>query len=157
MKIPAEVNAEMRGRKLFLDGKPVRDATKAVKLVITEEDLRYAQRKNARTCAAAHAFSRDNEIQEAIVQRGRTYLLRKDAEAWERYETPYDLKRETIAFDRGGRMETGEFYLKPTKPSDRLGVARERKYTGERPPRGKLIRKKVRGVRSYMKIVRVVV
>lgn len=100
-----------------INGKPVVNASRKVKLHISPADVRAGRSKNAKGCAAAIAAVR--EIPNCVAARvhlGRVYLLQNNK--WLRFKTPDSLRNEIIAFDRGGRFEPGEYELKPMSPAD---------------------------------------
>jgi len=102
---------------ITIDGLKVFDAKKPVRLIVTEDDCRRANRKKPKSCAVARACGRVAE--EARVHLSRLYLRINGQ--WQRYETPKAMRDEIIAFDRGGAFEPQEFRLKPPRPSRRLG------------------------------------
>lgn len=106
-----------------IDGLPVIDAKKPLKLTINKNDIAKADRKEAADCAVARACRRDFHATEARVHLGRVYL-RMNAGNWVRYMTPKPLRDEIIAFDRGGTFEPGTFQLQAPTPTKALGKRR---------------------------------
>lgn len=100
-----------------IGGRPVVNGKRKVMLHITAADVKGSRQKNPGACAAAKALVRmiPNCIK-ARVHLGRTYIM-KDDEQWYRYMTPEPLRREIVAFDRGGRFEPGDYELRPMSPS----------------------------------------
>lgn len=115
--------------KLVVDNKakpldanlPIRDARKDLVLHITEADIKGAQRKKNGECAAAHALCRQEHFRRAKVFKTKTYVEMKDGR-WLRYCTPGSLYTELMIFDRGGRMEAGDFILRAPKGIEKLGA-----------------------------------
>lgn len=108
---------------LKIDGIKVKDAKKPVRLIVTEDDCKRANRKRPESCAVARACSRMTDVDEARIHLSRVYLRR--GEEWFRYTTPPSMRDEIIAFDRGGSFEPQEFRLTAPRPSIRLGKHRE--------------------------------
>ena len=98
----------------------VKDAPKDLILTIEPEDIKTAKRRESGTCAAAYALCRMGTFNEARVYRNVTYARKLDG-TWLRFITPKDLYVELMVFDRGGRMETGEYRLKAPTGTKRLG------------------------------------
>lgn len=93
-----------------INGKPVVDATKPIKIEITARDAKEGDNKNPSSCAAARAVKRDiAECVSARVHIGRVYV--ETPRKWIRYETPDSLRTEIIAFDRGGSFAPGTYKL----------------------------------------------
>lgn len=110
-----------------IDGLPVIDATKPLKVTVTTPDITKADVKEPGNCAFARACKRDLHIQEARVHLGRVYIKPFGAKSWTRYLTPKNLRSEIVAFDRGGRFLEGSFILKKPTPSYILGADKKRK------------------------------
>lgn len=104
-----------------LDGIPIIDATKSIKLAITAADIKAARSKAPDLCAAALACKRQFRATEARVYLSRTYVRTNGK--WVRYFTPHSLKQEIIALDRGGTFEPGEFKLYRPHPSVLSGAS----------------------------------
>lgn len=103
---------------MTIDGIPVIDAKKKVKIVISASDVKRGKNKNPAACAAALACLHDVKgCAKARVHIGRTYLLLK--KKWVRYFTPDSLRTEIVSFDRGGGFSPGTYTLSPMTPSDR--------------------------------------
>lgn len=112
-----------------IDGIPVRNLTKKIKLVISEQDCKRGNTKTPNSCAAALAAVRQVPgCTEARIHIGRVFLRVKDKvtkkEYWLRAKTPGALRTEIATFDRGGTFEPGVYDINPLAPSDRAsGVA----------------------------------
>lgn len=106
-----------------IDGLPVIDAKKPLKLTINKNDVAKTDRKESADCAVARACRRETHAIEARVHLGRVYL-KTSAGSWTRYLTPRPLRSEIIAFDRGGQFEPGEFMLGAPTPTKTLGKRR---------------------------------
>jgi hypothetical protein len=98
----------------------VKDATKDLVLKITNRDIDTSKRKANDACAAAHALCRQGGFKEARVYKTTTYVKHANG-TWTRFTTPKDLYMEIMIFDRGGKMEAGEYKLTAPKGSLRLG------------------------------------
>lgn len=90
------------------------DAKGKLVIHITKSDVARGNVKDAKTCAAAKALCRADDVEAAQVYIGRTYVKR--AGKWVRYATPPSLRNEIIAFDRGGTFEPGDYTLTPVQP-----------------------------------------
>src|SRR5258705_9625892 len=107
-----------------IDGLPVRNLTKKIKLVISEQDCKRGNTKTPNSCAAALAAVRQVPgCTEARIHIGRVFLRVKDKvtkkEYWLRARTPGALRTEIATFDRGGTFEPGVYDINPLPPSDR--------------------------------------
>jgi hypothetical protein len=131
-----------------IDGFPVIDAKRPVKITVTKTDVAKADTKHPESCAAARACLRDLHALEARVHLGRVYV-RTNTSNWQRYQTPATLRSEIIAFDRGGTFEPQEFVLEPLKHYKRPTGKRQ----GGVPPKKKSGKKRrtpiiIRNVRT---------
>lgn len=116
-------------RIMAIDGKPVMDAKRSLKLIITKNDCARASIKEPQDCAAARAIRRELHAKECRVHLGRVYV-RTNESNWQRYVTPDALRSEIIAFDRGGAFSPGEYVLAPLPPSKRTG----KQYGADKKP-----------------------
>lgn len=107
-----------------IDGLPVRDLTKPLKLIISQEDCRKGNTKAPSSCAAALAAMRLPKVSEARVHIGRVFL-KIDNKYWLRGKTPNALRTEIISFDRGGKFVPGEYSIRPLSPSDKPSGKRQ--------------------------------
>jgi hypothetical protein len=101
-------------RVIAIDGLPVVDAKRPVRITVTKNDVAKADTKHPENCAAARACVRDLHALEARVHLARVYI-RMNQSNWQRYQTPQILRSEIIAFDRGGTFEPQDFILEPLK------------------------------------------
>lgn len=99
-----------------IEGLPVLNAKKPLKIHILPIDISKADVKVPEKCAAARAIVRECHALEARVHLGRVYV-RSNKSNWQRYETPKSLRSELIAFDRGGTFQPGTYELIPLKSS----------------------------------------
>lgn len=107
----------MTARATKIDGLPVRNLTKPLRLVISEEDCRRGNSKTPSSCAAALAACRLPKITEARIHIGRIFLNVAN-KYWLRGKTPAALRTEIVSFDRGGKFEPGEYNIRPLSPSE---------------------------------------
>lgn len=105
-----------------IDGLPVIDAKRPLKITVNKKDIEKADVKKPDTCAFAQACKRELKVKEVRVHLGRVYL-RQNESNWVRYFTPSNLRSEIIAFDRGGKFIAGEFVLPNPTPTGKLGKA----------------------------------
>lgn len=131
----------MKHKSMKIKGAPVKDATRELHIQITDRDVKEGAKKNATSCAAAHALVRTGVCDQARVHVNRTYI--KKGDKWLRFKTPPALRSEIVAFDRGGSFEPGEYKLMPLSPSQKTGIKRKhdaampersRKSKGIKPP-----------------------
>ncbi len=118
---------EQKGIKMPLneiDGKPIINAKKPIKLTINNNDINKADVKKPDDCAVARACRRELHVKEVRVHLGCVYLRYNEGN-WVRlrYMTPRSLRAEIIAFDRGGKFEPGEYQLNAIPPSRKTGKA----------------------------------
>jgi hypothetical protein len=137
-----------------IQGMDVVDANEELEVTITKRDIQLGKTKSAHECAAARALCREHHADAAIVHFSRAYIRKNDK--WYRYAVPPMLRSEVVAFDRGGRMEPGDYTLKPVQPTVRLDAPIRRKTwprNGSRPQNGNRPKKPnhmVTGVRNRM-------
>jgi hypothetical protein len=135
-----------------INGLPVRDATKRVRLVIAPQDCKFGTSKAPDMCAAARAAVRQvPHCSEARVHIARTYL--KIGDHWVRYQTAEALRDQIITFDKGGKFDAGEYYLKPLPKSMLLSRGHAKgpkpKFKHGRKGHHRLKPHRVKGVREY--------
>ena len=137
-----------------IDGLKVYDARKPIEITITAADVRSGVNKRPDSCAAACAIKRLPVCQEARVHISRVYI--KVDGKWLRYATPTPLRREIVAFDRGGRFEPGTYKLIPLYKSDRSGYRKQRANNTAKKGRGKApmrrIKPAIAGIRERMSL-----
>jgi hypothetical protein len=130
-----------------IDGLPVVDAKKPLKLEITRADCNLATRKNPGCCAVAKACGRELKIRGVRVHLSRLYLL--SGKAWTRYLVHSSLRSEIIAFDRGGKFQPGVYTFQAPNPNKRLGSGGGKaKNPGTGKPKTVRSYKSVQGVRA---------
>lgn len=114
-------------RQHKINGKPVHDATKNLRIFISPADARRGKTKSPGTCAAALAICRTNGAKAARVHIGRTYV--EHPTHWLRYITPTGLRAELASFDRGtpARFMEGGYTLYAPKGGNRLGSRTNKK------------------------------
>lgn len=132
-----------------INGLPVVDATKAIKLTINDADCKLGQTKDSGACAAARALLRQvPNCTQARVYRAVTYIL--IGKKWLRCMTPRSLRTEIVAFDRGGKFEPGEFELNAITSSKRLGEAHSaRPPQHDRPGKASRAQHRTLNVRAH--------
>lgn len=86
-----------------------------------------AARKAPQHCAFAQACKRqEKNIGAAVFLRSMAYIQRGDKLV--RYRIPSSVSKEIVAFDRGGKLEPGEYYLRKITPSyTRTGYSKRKK------------------------------
>jgi hypothetical protein len=115
------VNQGAKPMKLLsIDGMPVIDAKKPLKLEVSRDDVKTASKKLPNACAVAKACYRELHAKEVRVHLSRVYVRTNNA-FWTRYVTPKSMRTEIIAFDRGGKFVPGVFHMAAPQPSKRLG------------------------------------
>lgn len=123
---------------MSLDGLPIIDAKRSLKLTISKPDIDKANPKEPHNCAIARACRRELRAKEVRVHLSRIYIRTNDTN-WQRYATPAGMRDEIIAFDRGGAFAPQEFILPPISTSDakRMGKRAGGKDKRPRPTTGK--------------------
>lgn len=136
-----------------INGKPVEDAKRPLRISINDEDARLGKNKNPSGCAAARAIMRMYKpagAKQARVHLGRVYV--EYPEKWVRYMTPNTLKAEIVSFDRGSKAQymVGEYKLSVPPPSNTLGSHPGFKPTGKNKHRAHIARARhqIEGVRA---------
>jgi hypothetical protein len=117
---------------------PLSDALRDLVLYVSPADIKGAKRGDSNHCAAANALCRQEHFKRAKVFKTKTYVQTKGGD-WLRYITPKPLYNEIMIFDRGGKMEGGEFILPAPKGVQKLGA--HVKPTGRGGATGKSPRK----------------
>jgi len=141
-----------------INGKKVVDATKSLRITITEQDATAGKTKDPGGCAAALAIVRGYKKQGATGARvhiGRTYIEYPDK--FVRYETPKSLRAEIISFDRGNspKFMAGEYSLRRICPSGRLNARPKppgpsaTRNTTHKQRRIARVRHQIEGVRAH--------
>ncbi len=101
-----------------IDGKPVFDAKRPIKLNINKNDVDKADPKEPADCAVARACRRELRAKEVRVHLARVYVRTNDGN-WTRYLTPKPMRTEIIAFDRGGHFHPESTTSAPSRPRRR--------------------------------------
>ncbi len=135
-----------------INGKKVIDATKPLRISISESDAKLGKTRDPGGCAAARAIIRTiADAKAARVHLGRTYI--EHPTHWTRYMTPPTLKLEIVSFDRGAKAEysAGDYILRAPSPTDKLNARRRATGTGtkKRRPHIARIRHQIEGVRPH--------
>jgi hypothetical protein len=106
------------GVQQTIDGLPVKNLTKSIKLEISAADCTRGKAKMPNSCAAALAAVRQvPNCAEARVHLNRIYL--RVGKIWWRGKVPNALRTEIAAFDKGGKFSPGSFMINPLSPSER--------------------------------------
>lgn len=106
---------------MTIDGLPVKNMKKPIKLLISDQDCRNGNKKTPNSCAAALACTRQiPNCTEARIHIGRIFLRVREGkkEYWLRGKTPNALRTEIATFDRGGSFEPGFYNINPLSPSE---------------------------------------
>lgn len=119
-----------------IDGLPVFDAKRPLKVEVKASDVAKADLKKPNSCAVAQACYRATHAHEVRVHLGRVYV-RTNNTNWQRFVTPKDMRTEIIAFDRGGEFEPGEFLLNVPPPSKKVTGKRQGGASQNARPRKK--------------------
>ncbi len=133
-----------------IDGKPIFDAKKSIRIEVNNNDISRADRKEPADCAMARACRRSLHAKEVRVHLGRVYVRQNEGN-WQRYLTSPALRTEIISFDRGGGFQSGEYVLRAPQATKRLGadsrkrLKRKRKSGSKTRQAPKHIFKDVRG------------
>lgn len=113
-----------------LDGLPIREARKPIKLLPTEVDVKKARRKDPTCCVAATAFKRMKNVKRVHVYRSRTYVQFKGDPFWTRYKTPVRLAANTVTYDKAGIFDLEDYVFPPLQPTQRGDTRALRKQKG---------------------------
>lgn len=116
-------------KKFELDGLPIKEARRPIKLLPTEADIKRAKRKDPTCCVAATAFKRMEKVKRVHVYRSRTYVQFKGDQFWTRYKTPVRLAANTVTYDKAGIFDLEDYTFSPLQPTQRNRA--ERKRTGK--------------------------
>jgi hypothetical protein len=103
-----------------IEGLPVINAKKPIMLHVTPEDIKAARKHSPGNCAVAKACQREWKAKEVRVHLSRIYV-RHNEQNWTRYFTPYAMRSEIIAYDRGGEFLPSVYTVNPPVPSQRTG------------------------------------
>ena len=99
-----------------IDGKPVGNAAKSLRITITPDDIKKGKPLEPNACAIARAVLREVPgATDVMTHLANVYICRH--KEWLRYATPEYARREITAFDRGGWFAPGEVELKAVPTS----------------------------------------
>lgn len=112
-----------------IDGLPVINAKRPVKLTVTEKDCKGGNPKNPDSCAIARCMMREFHASEVRVHLSRAYV-KTTPDKWVRYITTKPLRTEIVAFDRGGTFAPGEYHLSAITPSKQVRKHKKTKKPG---------------------------
>ena len=126
----------MGNRLLEIDGLPVKDAKKSIRLEIMREDIANARKKDSNCCAVAKACTRGLNVKAVKVHLTRLYL-NTDGKCFTRYIVGGAMRSEIIAFDRGGKFQPGLYNLGVPDKTKALGYAKVRKSKVKKNEKGK--------------------
>jgi hypothetical protein len=118
-------------KSFMLDGLPIKEARKPIKLLPTEQDIKKAKRKDPTCCVAATAFKRMKNVKRVHVYRSRTYVQFKGDPFWTRYKTPVRLAANTVTYDKAGIFDLEDYTFPPLQPTQRGQARVERIASGE--------------------------
>jgi hypothetical protein len=129
-----------RAREL---GIPVQDAKRPLKIRLSSSDIQRGKKKNNKACAFACAATHVPGVTRAYIFR--TAAILEYDNKMVRYMLSPAMRREVLAFDRGGTMEPGDYTLKhPTGGHTKEAYeARSKKRPGRHQPGKGKIRRKV--------------
>jgi hypothetical protein len=108
------------------NGLKIVDAKKDLTLHLEPRDVRTASKKNAMSFACAQCAKREVNAVSAHFLRNRAYIEQNGKLV--RYMLPQGVRREIIAFDRGGEVATGTYTLKRPSKSMEEERAYAKKY-----------------------------
>lgn len=114
----------MGKRLLEIDGLPVKDAKKSIRLEIMREDIANARKKDSNCCAVAKACKRGLSVKAVKVHLTRLYL-NTDGKCFTRYIVGGAMRSEIIAFDRGGKFQPGLYNLGVPDKTKLLGYSKK--------------------------------
>ena len=136
----------MRTNKI--NGLPIVDAKKRIKIAITKRDCKLGKTKDPGACAAARAILRQTHCKQARVHLSRTYV--QMGKKWVRYHTPHSIRSEVISFDRGAKFSPGVYTLSPMSPTNKLGsYTHKSKHKNKRTGKKRAPYHTVHGVRTF--------
>lgn len=118
-----------------IDGLPVKDAKKSIRILVTKKDIKKGKRKTVAGCPVANACCDNAKVLEARVHISRVYL-RIDDKCWLRYIVPKNLRDNIAKFDNGSQFTSGTFTLTKAWPSEVIGSKRKsgpRLKVGKKP------------------------
>lgn len=119
------------GVELMLEGLPIKDARRPIKLLPNERDIKKAKRKDPTCCVAATAFRRMDNVADVRVFRSRTYVRFSGDKAWTRYKTPVRLAANTVTYDKAGIFDLEDYVFPPLPPTQKAKARKERLSSGK--------------------------
>lgn len=99
-----------------IKGLEVVDAKKPMSITVLAPDIKKARRKIEDECAIAVACKREHKVTDVLVHASVTYVRYNGK--YVRFKTPEPAHIETVAFDRGGDFQEGEYIFNPPSKSD---------------------------------------
>jgi hypothetical protein len=117
--------------ELFMDGLPVREAKRAIKLVPVQGDLKKAKQQDPTCCVAACAWKRQFDVDKVYIYRSRTYVLWRGDKFWTRYKTPVRLAANTVTFDKARIFDLEDYYFNRLQPTQRAAIRKKRLASGQ--------------------------
>lgn len=123
----------MKTHKRFLDGKPIVDAKKELRVFLSAKDIANAVRRDPAHCAFSNACRRLYGSHTVAFFRTIAYvdLVDKNGSVrTERFVLPAETSRRIIAFDRRGKVHSGGYLLIPPKGTMTLDgrMVKDREY-----------------------------
>ena len=140
----------MSKKLIEMDGLPVLDAKKPLRLEVMREDIRDASKKVPNSCAVAKACTRAMGVKGVKVHVSRLYLNTND-KSWTRYVVSGAMRNEIIAYDRGGKFMPGVYVLNAPQKCKRLGVKQTDRKRGARPE----VKNPAKKLRAYSHVTNV--
>lgn len=109
-----------------------KDATENIDILLKSEDIKMAKKRDPQHCAFACAVVRQlPDVSDAFFFK-TTAWLRKTDDTLVRYDLPPSLRSEINAFDRGGKMSPGKFFLRVPSKGNTLKAIKKRNKTKSR-------------------------
>ena len=133
-----------------MDGLPVIDAKKSLRLEVMRDDIRTASKKAPNCCAVAKACTRAMGVKAVKVHISRLYL-NTDNKAWTRYIVSGAMRSEIIAFDRGGKFMPGTYTISAPPKCKRLGVQYKKRDRSNKPE----VKRPAKKLRTYNHVTNV--
>ncbi|HLG49324.1 MAG TPA: hypothetical protein VKY24_23975 [Reyranella sp.] len=96
-----------------IDGESVTNASRPVRIKVTDRDVKRGVPKNPNACAIALACLRDIPGATAAKVHMSTCFVNIAKKGWQRWQVPEYATREIVAFDRGGKFVPCEVDLRP--------------------------------------------
>lgn len=135
--------AKKRQGKVY-KGKPVREAKYPLEIVVGDNDVKNAKRKNPTQCVIARAVMHDRHVRSARI--GRDIALIEFDSHYERYAVNRTTKEMVREFDDNGTFVGGKYKLLPSPKSLRLTGKRHSVITTKQ--KKDLLRRKALGLRT---------